>query len=249
VRTPPRTPSGEFPSSQFLSGEFPSSEFLSAEGSSLHEMMPTSAMIACPDCDALQGLPVPPGREAAVCYRCAALLVGAGGDRLDRALAFTLGAIPLFIVANTFPLLKIETAGNMAEATLLESVRALYVQQAPLAMLVLFTTIILPTLQLGSLAYLLLWLKRRRLPPALSPVFRLFEGTRPWSQIGILLLGVLVAYGKLITIFQVVPGIGLWAMMGFLILFTSVSTSVDGRRFWDRVAMARLKLPRRFRIL
>lgn len=215
----------------------------------LHEVLPTSSMIACSDCDAVQVLPMPPGREAAVCYRCGALLVGAGGDRLNRALAFTLGAIPLFIVANTFPLLRIETAGNMAEATLIESVWALYQQQAPLAALVLFTTIILPTLQLASLTYLLLWFKRRHLPPGLAPVFRLFESARPWSQIGILMLGVLVAYGKLITIFQVVPGIGLWAMMGFLVLFTSVSTSFDGRRFWDRVAAAKLPLPERFRIL
>jgi paraquat-inducible protein A len=236
VTIPPSTPDGDPPSQA---------------DSALHEheVLPTSSMIACSDCDAVQTLPVPPGREAAVCYRCNAVLVGAGGDRLDRALAFTLGAIPLFIVANTFPLLRIETAGNLAEATLFESVRALYHQQAPLAFLVLFTTIILPSLQLISIAYLLLWLKGRRLPPALSPVFRLFESARPWSQIGILMLGILVAYGKLITIFQVVPGIGLWAMMGFLVLFTSVSTSVDGRRFWDRVARAKLPLPERFRIL
>jgi paraquat-inducible protein A len=215
----------------------------------VHEALPTSSMIACPDCDALQTIPPPERREAALCYRCAAVLVGAGGDRLDRALAFTLAAIPLYIVANTFPLLRIETPGNQAEATLFESVLALYQQQAPLALLVLFTTLILPTLQLLSLSYLLLWLKRRHLPPGLSPVFRLFESARPWSQIGILLLGVLVAYGKLLSVFQVVPGIGLWAMMGFLLLFTSVSTSVDGRRFWDRVAAAKLSLPERFRIL
>jgi paraquat-inducible protein A len=213
------------------------------------EVLPTSSMIACPDCDAVQTLPPPGARQAAVCCRCGALLVGAGGDRLDRAFPFTLGAIPLFIIANVFPMLRIETAGNLAEATAFEAVRALYHQQLPLAFLVAFTTMILPALQLISLTYLLLWIRRRRLPPGLAPVYRLFESARPWSQIEILLLAVLVSYGKLIHYFQVVPGIGLWAMFGFLILVTSVATSVDGRRFWDRVAAAKLPLPERFRIL
>jgi paraquat-inducible protein A len=193
------------------------------------------ALVACPDCDAVQSVV---GRADAVCVRCGALLAR-GGARPDRAAALILAALPLFLVANAAPLMSLEGRGMAFDATVLGAAVALYHQGLVLlAALVLLTTVVLPAFELLSLAYLLLWLQRRRLPPAMALVLSLREAIRPWSQIEILLLGMLVAYGKLASLFQMAPGVGWAALVAFLLLEKAAGASLDRRMLWDRLGQA-----------
>jgi paraquat-inducible protein A len=172
--------------------------------------------VACRDCGALQSVPDRAPAPRAACFRCGARLVCAGNDRRDQAQAFTLAAIPLFAVANLFPLLQMEGAGEITRVTLVGAARALWDQGLPaLAALVLLTTIALPALQLLATTTLLFWPRRRTAPALLA---RVIEVIRPWTHIEILLLGILVAFGKLATLFHVTPGIGLGGLVGFLAL-------------------------------
>jgi paraquat-inducible protein A len=204
-----------------------------------------TTILACPDCDALQaegagsgtGIVRTDGRDA-LCFRCGALLARGGGDRLDRSLALTLGAIPLFFAASFFPLMRLEVSGQRIEASVLGAVRTLHRQESPvLAGLVLLLTTILPAVWLAGVGYLLLALRRRRMAAALPAVFRLVEVIGPWSQIEILLLGMLVAFGKLAGLFHMVPGVALPCMVGFLLLARLIRTSLDPRYYWRRMAM------------
>jgi paraquat-inducible protein A len=193
-------------------------------------------LVACFDCDAIQAVDGHQSGTREICFRCEALLAHGGRDRLDHALAYTVAAAPLFVVANVFPLMRMEGQGIRTVATVFGAVQAFRAQHLPaLGTLMLLTTILLPAIQVGCVGYLLLWLRRGRLAPAATQVIRVMGAVKPWAQIDILLLGLLVAFGKLASVFQMVPGIGLTCMALVLLLERGVLSSFDARHFWERV--------------
>jgi paraquat-inducible protein A len=201
---------------------------------------PPGPLVACHDCDALQAAPPAPAR--ALCFRCGAHLAVAGPDRLDRALAFTLAAIPLFLTACCLPLLCLEDRGSNATTTVLGAARALADQNLPLvAALVVTTTLLLPALAIGLGTHLLLAVRRGRVPAGVTGAFGALLAIRPWTQIEILLLGLLVAFGKLATVFQMSIGLGLPCLVLLLLIERGVSWSLDPAQFWARVEAIRAK--------
>jgi paraquat-inducible protein A len=194
----------------------------------------TGALVACSDCDALQVAPA--GPERAACFRCGAHLGAGGPDRLEQALPLTLAAIPLFIAANCLPLMSLDERGARSAATVVGAARALWGQHLPLvAVLVVATTVLLPGLQLATGLHLLLGLHRRQVPSRAALVFAVHQAVRPWTQIEILLLGLLVAYGKLTTVFAMGVGLGLPCLILLLLLEKAIAAALDPVHFWASV--------------
>ena len=197
-------------------------------------------LIACPECDLLQQEgPVPLGGSAR-CRRCDALLYRRSRHGLEATLAFTLAAVPLFLMANAFPLIMIEVQGSSNTTTLLGAVRALSEQgRAWVAALVAITTLVIPTLQLAGLTYILVPLHFGRVPRWLGPVLHLLDAMRPWSLMDVFVLGVLVALARLTFVASVVPGIALWCFGGLVILLSAAAATFSIRDLWVRVAAIR----------
>jgi paraquat-inducible protein A len=184
------------------------------------------------------------GRPAAahprsICFRCGAILVRGGRIDLDGALALTLSAIPLFIGATTLPLMQLAERGNGPAATVFRAIQALHDQgMSILAALVLSTAVVLPAVHLAGTSTLLLGARRGWQERPLLPLVRLLEVIRPWAQLEILLLGSVVAFGKLTGVFRMAPGVGLACMAGFLLLEGAVSLTLDPRQLCQSVANA-----------
>ena len=198
--------------------------------------MPGLRLIACHDCDLLQrAMPLPEGGTAR-CPRCGAVLYRSKADGLDRTLAYALGAAALFVVANAFPIVGLEAAGNHTSTTLFGAVRTLYDQDmASVAGLVFVTTILMPALQIGALLYMLLPLKLGRVPHGLPAVFRVMHAVRPWGMVEVFMLGTLVALTKLAALASVVPGIALWSFGVLMLLIAAAAASFDSHELWTRV--------------
>jgi len=109
----------------------------------------------------------------------------------------------------------------------------------PLAGLVFFTTIVMPTLQMAGMAYLLLPLRLGRMPRRPAFVFRMVHWAMSWGMTEVLILGILVALVKLAHIAGVVPGIALWAFGALMLLLAATSAAFDPREFWERVSVSR----------
>ena len=109
----------------------------------------------------------------------------------------------------------------------------------PIAGLVFFTTILMPLLQMVSIAYLLLPLRLGRLPGRPDLAFRLVQWAGSWGMTEVLILGLLVALVKLAHIAAVVPGIALWAFGVLMVLLAAISAAFDPREFWARISAAR----------
>jgi paraquat-inducible protein A len=202
--------------------------------------MTTGRLLACHECDLLQReLPLPPGGVLR-CRRCNAELSRSRPDSVDRALAFTLGAMVLFVVGNAFPMVGLDVNGNLVQTTLLGAARVLYDDGMwPIAGLVLATTFVMPLLQMATMIYLLVPLRFGRVPYRFDAIFRLLQLVRPWGMTEVLILGMLVALVKLAHIASVVPGTALWTFGALMVLLAAASGAFDPREFWERTRTAR----------
>jgi paraquat-inducible protein A len=196
-------------------------------------------LIACHECDLLQR-EVPLPRDGVLrCQRCNAELYRSDTHSVDRALAYALASVVLFIVANAFPIVGLSVNGDLVQTTLYGSVRVLYRDGMwPLAGLVFVTTILMPALQTAGMTYLLVPLRLQRIPWRADLVFRILRLAQPWGMTEVLILGLLVALVKLAHIASVVPGVALWSFGALMLLLAAASAAFDPREMWERIGGA-----------
>jgi len=198
----------------------------------------SGSLIACRQCDRVQREVDLPLDGIARCTRCGSTLYRARLGGIEYTLALTAGAIVLFIIANTFPIVGLQMQGQVIETTLFETVRVLSGERArPIAALVFVTAIAMPALELLALAYLLLplWLTNRT-APYFARVLRTLQQVQPWNMLDIFMLGVLVSVVKLADTAHIVIGNALWALAALMVLMAEISATLDTRALWARVA-------------
>jgi paraquat-inducible protein A len=192
-------------------------------------------MLACRECDALLRL-AQAEPTTLRCPRCGSVVHRAVPGRLDSALAFYCAASIFFIIANVFPIVEIEAAGNKVDATLIGAANALRSQDMILvALVVIATTVAIPAIELFCATALLLLAKYRHSSGVLAVLFRLQEALRPWSMVEIFVLGALVAIVKLGSLASVVVGTGLWSLAAFMVLSAAGSHAFDPLEFWREI--------------
>lgn len=172
----------------------------------------SSALLGCPECDLLQRpVPVAAG-QAALCSRCAARLYRAPASGPDRILPLTLAGLVALGVAAAFPIIGLDIKGTPVQTTLIGAAYALYEDHmAPLAALVIATTVVYPFLALSAMALV----KYGRKPALL----RALRAIHPWCMVEVFVLGALVAYAKLAHMVAAAPGAGAWALGAFVVLW------------------------------
>lgn len=193
---------------------------------------PPSDLFACPDCDLLQRVPGQPAGKLSRCPRCGAVLRRRTIHGPERALAFNLAALILFLPTNVFPIVGLSLSGEYVQTTLLGTVRAMYGQgMGVLAALVLATTFLAPLVQMLAMIYLLL---PSRPPRRARPVFRALLLVRPWGMVEVFVVGTLVALVKLAHLAKVVPGVALWSFGAVMLLMAAAAAAFDPEDLWRR---------------
>lgn len=197
-------------------------------------------LVLCHDCDLPVELGEVPEGGSARCPRCRGLLHRSIPNSVDRTLAFTIGGLVLFAVANLFPFLALEMEGNVTQTTLATGIRSLYGQGRPaVASLVLLTTILAPLLQLVALLYVLAPVRLGRPVPGSIPVLRWLHRIESWSMMEVFMLGILVSLVKLADMADIVPGIALWAFVALIPMVAGATSSLDHHLVWDRIGKRR----------
>jgi len=197
------------------------------------------ALIACPHCDQLQRLPeIRPG-ESARCPRCDEELWRRHAHTLDRPLALTIAAAILYIVANSVPMLGLTVVGREAFTTVFGGAEHLWNNGwESVGLLVLFTAVVAPGLQIGFMLLLLIGARRERPSRWVGTLLRYYETVSTWSMIEVMILGVLVALIKIADYAKVVPGVALFVLGALVILIAAIESSFDPREVWHRVEWA-----------
>ena len=192
------------------------------------------SFIACHDCDLIHSINPLPAKGAAVCIRCGAVLYKHKPNSLDRTLAFALGGLILFILANSFPFLAIRIGAQVRETTLITGIYELYVQGVQvIAILVLLTTVVVPFTQIMCLLYILLPLKFGRLPKRLPWVMRFLQRIQPWGMMEVFMVGILVSVVKLAKMAKIIPGISLYSFLALIFVLSAMTVSLDAHQIWE----------------
>lgn len=192
-------------------------------------------VVACHDCDLLNRLPE--GLHATLlCARCGAVLRRHRPNGIDRALALTLAALILFVIANCFPFLALKSGGFVQETALLTGIRELWRQELyGLATLVLLTCVLVPLGQMTGLLYILAPLRWNRPAPGAMRVFRLVQHIAPWGMMEVFMLGILVALVKLGRMATIVPGTSVVAFGLLIFIMAGAVSSLDPPLIWERL--------------
>ena len=198
--------------------------------------MPRDALTQCHECGLLQRNPRLPEGAAARCVRCGAGLHRNLPDSLNRTLALTIAGLVLFAVANSFPFLSFELQGRATETTLFTGVKDLYLQGMwELSLVVFFTSILAPGIQLTLLLIVLVPLRLNRLPRGFPTLFRYVATLTPWGMMDVFMLGILVSVVKLADMATIVPGTSLFAFGVLIFVLAAAQASLDPDIVWSRV--------------
>ena len=197
----------------------------------------------CQSCGRFQIVPsLLPGQIAA-CVRCNSVLRRGRTDPLGRALALTIAALSILLVACLMSLMTVSTAGMVRHANLFSGPEGMGRSGLwPLSIIVLFTTVAAPTLKLAFMAYVLIGLRLARPPRHIRRVYAWVEHLRPWSMIEVYLLGVAVAYTKLIDLVHIDLGVALYALFVLMITMIAADAALDRQSVWEE--MERRGIPR-----
>lgn len=194
----------------------------------------------CHFCDTLhETAPLPEGM-AARCKGCGAVLYQNRPASLVRVTAFSVTALLLMVVVNSFPFLTMDAASIRTTLNLASAARALIDQGSPvLGVALALFTIVTPLSMAGGLIYVCGPLMFGRIAPGAIHVAKWLNKTEPWNMIEVFLLGVLVSLLKLGKVAEVHFGMGFWAFGVLMICMAAAVAGIDRDELWDRLEVAK----------
>jgi paraquat-inducible protein A len=161
---------------------------------------------------------------------------------LQRTLALLLAAAILYIPANILPIMHSHTAFYDEDDTIMSGVVALWNGGSwPLAVLVFFVSILVPSLKLISLTLLVVstHLKWRWRLKERTVLYRFIEFIGRWSMLDIFVVGLLVALVQLRGVATIHAEPGALAFAAVVVLTMYAAQSFDPRLMWDGAAANR----------
>ena len=176
------------------------------------------------------------------CPRCDSAVHGLRRhDSIARTWALLTTASLLLIPANLLPVMTVVRFGQGEPSTILAGVAHLLRDGAvPLALLVLFASVVVPLAKIIALVMLLVttqrgsnWRTRDR-----TVLYRVTEAVGAWSMLDIFLVGILVALVRMDALASVSPGLGASFFGAAVVLTMLAAHSFDPRLIWDRAARA-----------
>ncbi len=198
-----------------------------------------ASVLECHDCGLLLRMRALPDGGRARCRRCGAVLYRHRSDSVGRPLALAIAALIAFVIANSFSFMSFELEGREQNSILISGVIELFRGGLwELGTVVFLLAIAIPFAKLAATLYVLVPLQFGSRPRHGPAVFRLVAALRPWGMTEVYLLGVLVAYVKLVDMATIEIGISLYAFAALIILMVWLEASLEPHDIWQRLSPA-----------
>jgi paraquat-inducible protein A len=192
-----------------------------------------SSLIVCHACDLVHRRGAILDRARVRCVRCRAELYRTNSASIDSAIALGLSAAVLLLLSNAYPLVALQLNGSVRATTLVGAAIGLYNQgYAPVAAIVLVTTLLVPLFQISGLLYVLVPLRSGRRAPGQNELFRALTHLRPWAMSEVFMLGALVALVKLSALAEVIPGVSLFSYGALMFALSALTSITPTEQFW-----------------
>lgn len=187
----------------------------------------------CPDCGLFSNLPPRQPGFIANCPRCGYVLWRMRRVQNIFPLACALSGLVFYLTTLLAPFLEITGYGQFSMAWLETGPLHLSTEGWSLAAaLVFLVTLIMPGVKLGIAAATLFGLELNLPKRPLRALFRWYLPVSPWAMVDVYLLGFLVAYTRLIGMFDVYFDTALYGLIGMMLSMAAVDGSLDHEMIW-----------------
>lgn len=180
-------------------------------------------------------MPVP-NQQTALCTRCGAPLYPGGRMQVEKVLAWTLTAIILLVIANSYPILELQASGQTSHITFFQAVVNFADQGMwALAVVVFLTSIVGPFVRFGILLLVLggVWLGYAESVRKMTGLLHIDAYLAPWGMLEIYLLGLLVSMVKLKDIADITPGIAFYAFCLLVVSIGIIRMIINRFHLWQ----------------
>lgn len=199
----------------------------------------------CAGCGLFQHFPPLKPGHVLTCARCGETMARRRKtDEIGGPLIFCLASLALYIVLLVSPLLTINVYGRESTVSLYRGPMELARQGfGEISILVLLASVLMPGIVLCLMAVILYGASRREMPLWVRPLMAWYERLRPWSMIEVFVIGVLVAYTKLVDLALVTLQPGVFLLGGLMLLMAAMDSTFDVEMIWHhRSVQQRRKL-------
>lgn len=190
-------------------------------------------LIICRQCFTLhEKVPLQDGSKAC-CSECGSVLYRYDSGLVNRGLALSISGFIFFMIANAFPLVKMDILGNEQFITIPKTIISLFDNHFYfVGFLCLFLIFLFPLMIfiINILLYALLKLKRKE--QTIQELLILLSHIRPWSMADIFFISILVALVKLVAFGQIHIGTAFWGLMIFVVIDVYITKRIRLSELW-----------------
>ena len=155
---------------------------------------------------------------------------------MQRSWAFLIAAAVLYVPANVYPVMTVNMFGDGEPDTIISgAISLIEAGDVPIALLVLFASVLVPLGKLLLLTYLLVsvhYRKRVGLRQR-TRIYRMLEYVGRWSMIDVFMVSILAALVQMGGVASIVAGAGGTAFAAVVVLTLLAAESFDPRLMWD----------------
>lgn len=191
-------------------------------------------LIICKKCHTLHHKADIKDGESMYCSNCDKIMYSYNSKILDHGIALGLTALLLFVMANIFPLVKIDVLGQDGYITIISMIESLFNREFYLVgMSVLFLVFIFPLMIIIIYISIAIMMKAKVGKETTKSLLILLSKILPWSMLEIYLVSILVALVKLLAYVQIHFGFSFWALTMFVLLDMYLSKSILLGELWE----------------
>ena len=197
---------------------------------------------ACHFCDTIYKVELIKEGERADCSTCGQVLYHNRPKSIQRAAAYAITGVLLFILFMVFPFINLTTPASETIMSVPQAVGQIWDSGGGLtAFAVSLFVIILPILQLLLLLYICIPLLFGKTLPAVVQLTRLLHAIEPWVMLEVFFMGIIVSLLKLTKLAEVEMLAGFWSLLALMLCVIAALSSIDKLELWDRIESSREK--------
>lgn len=191
------------------------------------------SLVVCEQCGMAHRWRALARRSIARCVRCEAILGRGHRLSLPTILSLTITATVVFLIAIGSDVLLLDMRGVARTATLSGAIAASWDEgQEIVAVLTAITALIAPALFLGLRLYVLVPLAVGSVPRGFATCVRVLHQAGRWNMVEVFTIGALLSLVRLASLADAVPGPGLFALGGVMLLFAAIESAGLKHLWW-----------------
>ncbi len=193
-----------------------------------------AGLASCHTCDQVVQLAQ---HISATCPRCHSRIHYRKQDSINRAWAFLISALIMYIPANTEAIMITSTLGKQSSDTIMSGI--LYFLEHgdwPLALVIFSASVLLPLLKIIAIAYLLIVVKKGNglRKKEKTRLYLIAEVMGRWSMVDVFVVAILAALVQLGELSSIAPGPAGLAFAAMVVLTMFSAMAFDPKLIWDQ---------------